>query len=243
MTNALPSKFCTICGVEKPLSRFGRKRGNYREECNDCRAYRVRAKRNGLPTPTRAPEPASQTCVTCGQHKPISDFAPTRGGRHLRRCHACEYPLPPAEHVRLCVRCDETKPANEFHKAKGRWPRSWCKECSRQAKAEWQIANAEHANQYAIAYRRTHVAQQMDCNRRREAMKRNAPRVERIDRTLVIARDKGICYLCGGKPIGWQLTLDHVVPLSRGGSHTYDNLRVACRSCNSSKRARIIEPQ
>jgi 5-methylcytosine-specific restriction endonuclease McrA len=32
-----------------------------------------------------------------------------------------------------------------------------------------------------------------------------------------------------------QITLDHVIPLTRGGAHTASNLRVACRSCNSSK--------
>lgn len=36
-------------------------------------------------------------------------------------------------------------------------------------------------------------------------------------------------------------TLDHVVPISRGGAHEFSNLLPACRSCNSSKNALTLE--
>ena len=32
-----------------------------------------------------------------------------------------------------------------------------------------------------------------------------------------------------------QLQIDHVIPLSKGGAHTYENLRVACAACNGRK--------
>ncbi len=43
------------------------------------------------------------------------------------------------------------------------------------------------------------------------------------------------CYLCGvGLTVGtW--TMDHVIPLSRGGLHLLSNMRPCCRSCNSQK--------
>ena len=41
-----------------------------------------------------------------------------------------------------------------------------------------------------------------------------------------------ICAWCGTRD---GLTVDHVVPLSRGGSNKPDNLRVLCRRCNSSR--------
>lgn len=72
----------------------------------------------------------------------------------------------------------------------------------------------------------------------RRARKNNAPRIERINRHEVINRDNSVCHICGRRLQPHEITLDHVVPLARGGCHTYDNLRVACRSCNSRKGAR-----
>ena len=43
-----------------------------------------------------------------------------------------------------------------------------------------------------------------------------------------------VCCYCGRQD---DLTLDHLVPQFKGGWHSADNLVVACRSCNSSKRA------
>lgn len=71
-----------------------------------------------------------------------------------------------------------------------------------------------------------------DWDERRRARERGAERVEKIDREYIIARDSGICHLCGKKPPRHLIELDHLVPLSKGGNHTADNLRVSCRRCN-----------
>ena len=72
----------------------------------------------------------------------------------------------------------------------------------------------------------------------------------------VIERDGGICYLCGcetSKDDCWHdvngyhvcgdtyPTRDHVIPIARGGTHTWDNVRLACRRCNSLKNDRTLE--
>lgn len=46
------------------------------------------------------------------------------------------------------------------------------------------------------------------------------------------------CLRCGRE--GVKLTPDHVVPISRGGSNTIDNIQPLCRSCNSWKGNRVI---
>jgi len=64
--------------------------------------------------------------------------------------------------------------------------------------------------------------------------------VEDVDRTIVWARDKGICHICEKPVIGlWQL--DHIVPLSKGGKHCYDNVAVSHYKCNAGKKDRNLE--
>ena len=47
---------------------------------------------------------------------------------------------------------------------------------------------------------------------------------------------KGICHYCGQKVPPNQLSMDHVVPLARGGKSTRGNVVTACRSCNQTKK-------
>lgn len=47
---------------------------------------------------------------------------------------------------------------------------------------------------------------------------------------------KGICYYCGEKFERDELTLDHIVPVARGGRSTRGNMVVCCRSCNQEKK-------
>ncbi len=46
----------------------------------------------------------------------------------------------------------------------------------------------------------------------------------------------GICYYCGKKVGAQNLTMDHVVPLIRGGKSVKSNLVPACKKCNQEKK-------
>lgn len=61
----------------------------------------------------------------------------------------------------------------------------------------------------------------------------------------LFSRDGGVCYLCG-EPCRWDdivdgnagnryPSIDHVRPLSKGGTHTWNNVKLACRFCNTMK--------
>jgi 5-methylcytosine-specific restriction endonuclease McrA len=54
----------------------------------------------------------------------------------------------------------------------------------------------------------------------------------------VLARDRDTCQYCGIQPGRGQLTVDHVIPRSRGGGTTWDNVVTACRECNHRKGGR-----
>ncbi len=57
-----------------------------------------------------------------------------------------------------------------------------------------------------------------------------------LTRRAVFARDCGRCQYCA-RPAE---NIDHVVPKSRGGRHSWDNVVACCRSCNSGKEDRLL---
>lgn len=63
-------------------------------------------------------------------------------------------------------------------------------------------------------------------------------RVGDVRRAAIVERDGSTCYLCGKVCTDDEIHLDHIVPLSMGGSHSEDNVAVACARCNVRKGAR-----
>lgn len=47
---------------------------------------------------------------------------------------------------------------------------------------------------------------------------------------------KGVCYFCEQRFPREQLTMEHLIPLSRGGRTTKKNIVVSCKQCNSLKK-------
>jgi 5-methylcytosine-specific restriction endonuclease McrA len=65
------------------------------------------------------------------------------------------------------------------------------------------------------------------------------PRVGvRLTRRNLLLRDGYQCQYCGKRPGSRELNVDHVLPRSRGGRDTWDNLVISCRGCNLRKGKR-----
>lgn len=47
---------------------------------------------------------------------------------------------------------------------------------------------------------------------------------------------KGVCYYCGTSTPPKELTMDHIVPITRGGKSTKGNVVTACKACNNKKK-------
>ena len=56
-----------------------------------------------------------------------------------------------------------------------------------------------------------------------------------LSRKNILLRDRNSCQYCGVVLPSAELTLDHVIPRSRGGLSTWENLVAACHSCNRRK--------
>lgn len=105
----------------------------------------------------------------------------------------------------------------------------------------WRRANRARFNASAAAWRAQNSeavrAQKRASEQRRRASRRtstrNAPSAEEL-RALVAPGV--LCFYCETAP---ATTVDHFIPLARGGSHELSNLVGACRSCNSSKGSKL----
>lgn len=62
-----------------------------------------------------------------------------------------------------------------------------------------------------------------------------------VTRELLIHRDRHLCAFCGDRFSARHLTVDHIVPRSKGGSDYWTNIVAACSLCNTRKRDRTPE--
>lgn len=91
---------------------------------------------------------------------------------------------------------------------------------------EWRwITLMEFKNRYSPEWKR---------ERKRVRRKQERETAEgKVDRQAIFERDHGACQLCGNPVQPDDFTLDHIIPIAAGGSHTEANLRLAHRGCNS----------
>lgn len=165
-------------------------------------------------------------------------------------------------HVRLCTKCLTELPIGDFYVRGSGKVDATCKRCNRRYCAERRRLNPdlyarfdrESRQRNAITqkaqrdrYRREHYDYFLQKSAERRASQKRSPQVAQVSRKAIITRDRRACYLCGDvldpmhkRPHPKAITLDHVVPLSRGGAHTADNLRVACYSCNMRKNTKML---
>jgi 5-methylcytosine-specific restriction endonuclease McrA len=61
-----------------------------------------------------------------------------------------------------------------------------------------------------------------------------------LSRKNILLRDRNTCQYCGVLLPSSELTLDHVIPRSRGGNSTWENLVACCHACNRRKGNRML---
>ena len=108
----------------------------------------------------------------------------------------------------------------------------------RKYKKQWQFDNPDKMKKYRRSYRKNHPEQIRDDAQRRRVMKLNGYH-EKINSLKIYERDQWICQLCDEKvdkflkwPDSLSPSLDHIIPLSKGGSHTMKNVQCAHLICN-----------
>ncbi len=138
---------------------------------------------------------------------------------------------------RCCSKCTESRGPSDFYEGT-----HVCKKCfSAQTKANAAARGREHRNRKYREWYHRDPTKQRAAELRRRARKNGAKRVDLTEeqwRDIVQYYD-GRCAYCFG--LFSRLEKDHVIPISKGGDHSADNVVPACRSCNASKNARTPE--
>lgn len=236
--------YSSVTAVQgRGLCKCGRKFNKTSKGYRCC--WRCRA---GLAPPT----PAARHCILCGRDLPqrISGS----GGRNRLRCRDCRHRRPKKARCTDCgtpiglnsLRC------NECYRQHVRRPPRNCINCSREftgRKGRYCCSNKcarARLELSAAKQRRSDTSERLRARRRRASAKRRlAGAVYTVGRwRRICERDNWLCWLCGG-PVEPSLhppdrragSVDHVIPLSRGGDEDESNLRAAHFGCNSKRCA------
>ena len=190
-------------------------------------------------------------CSDCGIEKPASDF-PTRDRKQSRDglgpyCRECQRIRNRVKNKRWRERHpDKMREANRRTKERlGKdYFRAWYqkniekeRERARQVMAKARADNPARA----AANQRRYRAANAEKVREREREKTYARRARQPHSAelaeLMAQLVTQPCAYCGATE---NITIDHIIPLSRGGKHEAKNLAPACYSCNSSKCNRLL---
>lgn len=166
--------------------------------------------------------------------------------------------------MRICPQCGVDKRLSEYSSER----ESWCRPCAAAATRRFRernpyrpivthIATCEYcglkfgANAKQTLHCSRNCAESNKWRRRKSASEKRRAALrgvdaEDFDRSEIFARDDWMCQLCFEPvdpslryPDPMSVSLDHVIPVSRGGSHSRANTQCAHLACNMRKHAKI----
>lgn len=195
------------------------------------------------------PSQDSKKCTKCDEVKPLIDFPFRKDrGKYLAACKECRA----VEHRQW--RESHAEEYQQYHAQYRERHRQKAREVSRQwrnsnpvrmrlAVNAWRRANPQKRREEFQRYYAKHSEKVKACSIRSAVKRRSNLQNVRCDFTAdqwaeMKRRYKYRCYYCGEKK---PLTQDHVIPISRGGEHTWLNILPACQSCNSRKQDKSVE--
>lgn len=160
--------------------------------------------------------------------------------KECRKAYSRAYHERNASQIRAKVK--RWKAENRQHAIE--YGRRWRKENVDKKRAidkRWYDANRERVAEYATkpirrAYARVNAKNQKA--KRKAAAGATVEQISLAEWAALQAEYSGLCVYCHTRPEA--LTMDHVVPLIDGGSHTKDNIVPACGRCNREKSTRSL---
>lgn len=261
----IPSKTCTRCKAIKPVTEFYKQGLGFSTRCAPCLRDVTKRQRAGEPVSRPRDRTRFDTernmlvrlCAHCQIEKPLTEFHHMTGHLFKTECKQCALPKHRARYHQNPEKAREiTKRCHRKHaEARRTYARNRLAKMTFEQRQEITRLFHERYPNYTREYYASHKDQTRQSvrdwrsrnpDRAYEQQARRRARLvgatsEPIDREVIVLRDNSTCYLCGRILTLDEITIDHVMPLARGGSHTMDNLRVACGPCNSAKRMYTLD--
>lgn len=167
-------------------------------------------------------------CRRCEEEKPLSEFGlqwqhgKYRVRSYCKPCHAANSRESRQRHL-------ETARARELAYARAH------AEQKRSTAKSWYYAHREQAIAAEKARYEKNPEYKRDLAHMTRARRAGAKVIEFVRRREVYERDAGVCHVCS-EAVDWDdYDMDHVVPLSRGGDHSYANVKTSHKRCNRAR--------
>ena len=174
---------------------------------------------------------SSKVCSVCKEEKELNNFSPNKECRYgvATKCRPCQAQATAKYRAENPERYRRLK-----REARLRNPQKVREESIARYRNNTETEKARYAKYYAA-----HTHEMVEYGRKRRTRLLNAKTfiVSKKEWTRMCDRYRGCCAYCGVKS---RLTMDHIIPLSRGGYHGIGNLIPACPRCNSSKNKKFI---
>lgn len=233
-------KTCRTCGEEKSVDNF-RLHKNFKDgrgiHCKEC----VNLARNEKENPDwherlLLRKAGKKECPQCGEIKQFSEFptAPDRMNGVGGWCKSCK-----AKDSKRLYWDDPEKSRKDARKRSAEW-----KERNPHYSKKYYSENRERYMEYGKWYRSTEVGKRshlLSEHRRRKNADTLVNDLTSSDIDFLLELQDNICVMCGGEFTNEnKYTLDHILPLSKGGGLTLENIQLLHHSCNSSKGTKTI---
>jgi len=236
-------KDCPICGERFEIGTNGALTKYCSQDCAD-EARRIRNRERWREANPGWNDRTNKVCEWCGKSYEVKPKYASQSRFCSDECrHRSKGHKPMEEYLKeLEQQKEETARIKEAER-KARIKTKACTECG-------ETFKTIQPNQLTCS---------KECSRLRKNRLKRHYKEERYNETNLIdkditvkvlyKRDKGICYICGGKcdfkdhtQINGHFTagpnypsIDHIIPIARGGMHTWDNVKLAHHYCNSMK--------
>lgn len=182
-------------------------------------------------------------CTVCKTEKPVDQFYKDSRytGGYATRCRECKQRqgrqnyLNKREEKLAYYREYRAKNLDDVNRRK-REGRALKRQETNALHRKYREANRDKERERQRKWRAKNPEKVLELNFRRRARKIAATKFYVAPKELRRILDQN-CLYCGTEE---NITIEHVVPLFRGGSHSIGNLAPACGKCNSSKGARFI---